>query len=352
MPSLYITGSRLPRPAADRVVFCDGGVDATYRREFDLELSHWIPNTTPPQFKADTSTEICLRFVESERCDFDLVVNNHVDVDGVLSTFVLLHPELALQHRKCLVQAAEIGDFGGWGDAPAQQLFQSLVCLIAQLRACDTDALEIYLRCYQRVHACLSGATFAECEPGLAALRASLARIESGAIARTLITQRLVHYAVPRALAEPDVAAALHVPAFDTPWSAASLLSPNARARLDQERVQLVSIEAAGGVYYDLWYPGYCWAETVQLWRPPGMQSTGSSNQHSLQHAQLASAVAELAALETADGCWTLAVKLSPFASLPGRSFPVVLAFMKEDQPVASGLSAAIVTEQLARAFA
>ena len=53
-PSLYITRSRHPRPAATRVAFCDGGVDASYRDGMDIELSHWIPNRTPAAFKASS----------------------------------------------------------------------------------------------------------------------------------------------------------------------------------------------------------------------------------------------------------------------------------------------------------
>src|ERR1043165_1417415 len=95
--SLYITGSRLPRPEARRVIFCDGGVDASYREGLDLELSHWIPNTTPAQYKADTSTEICLRFVAMHPDGEDLVINNHVDVDGALSTFVLKRRQISVE---------------------------------------------------------------------------------------------------------------------------------------------------------------------------------------------------------------------------------------------------------------
>src|SRR5262245_48989906 len=109
--TLYITGSSRARPEAGRVIYCDGGFDASYREGVDLELSHWIPNSTPAQFKADTSTEICLRFIAAHPGGDELVVNNHVDCDGVLSTFVLLHPAVAYEHRRLLVEAATIGDF-------------------------------------------------------------------------------------------------------------------------------------------------------------------------------------------------------------------------------------------------
>jgi hypothetical protein len=114
--------------------FGERGVDETWREGIDSELSHWIPNRTPAEFKADSSTEICMKFVESGGVErFDLVVNNHVDVDGVLATFVLLFAELAILHRRTVVQAAEMGDFWGWGEPPAQQLFQTLACPTLQL---------------------------------------------------------------------------------------------------------------------------------------------------------------------------------------------------------------------------
>lgn len=345
--SLYITGSRLPRPEAQRVIFCDGGVDASYREGLDLELSHWIPNATPAQYKADTSTEICLRFVAVHPDGEDLVINNHVDVDGALSTFVLLHPQLAYEHRHTLVQAAEVGDFGGWGSLDALHLYQSLVCLIPQLQARELDPLDIYIRCYGRVHACLRGERFAECEAGLAALQRSVARIEDGSIARTLLGERLVHYAISRPLAAANLEAALFIPDFNEPLSTTALLLPNARAKLDSQRAQLVSVEIPAGTYYDLWYPGYVWADTVSLWRAPGVRHQGTSNRHVLEHAQLQSAVAELNRLETAEGTWSLATTLSPFASLAGRGFPVVLSFMRSARPAPSGLPADVVTQLL-----
>jgi hypothetical protein len=350
--ALHVTGSRVPRPAAARVIFCDGGVDDTYRLGVDVELSHWIPNATPPKFKASTSTEICLRFAAApEVRDYGLVINNHVDVDGVLSAFALLYPDVALHHASVLVQAAAIGDFWGWGDRDAQHLFQALACLITRLRARGVDPLEIYTACHERVHIALSGARFEECLDGLAALHETVRSIETGAIARIPIVEHVVHYAIPRALATRDLTAALDVPGFCVPLSRATLLSPYARAKYDYQRVQLVSVATSHGHYYDLWYPGYMWAETVDCWRAPGVTSTGSSNAHALGSPALDELVAELTRLETADGRWTLARKLTPFASLPGRGFPVVLSFLQDNSPAPSALRPEDVASRLARAF-
>lgn len=97
---------------AERAIACDGLVPGA-----TLDLSHWQGNRTPADFKADTSTEIALRFVTSSRArDFEdtVVVNNHFDTDGVLSIWTLLSPEAAVARRDLLVAAAEAGDFEAW----------------------------------------------------------------------------------------------------------------------------------------------------------------------------------------------------------------------------------------------
>jgi hypothetical protein len=349
---LHITRSSTARPPSARTIFCDGGVDATYRPGVDLELSHWIPNTTPARYKASTSTEICMRYVEAaDDAEFDLVVNNHIDVDGVLSTFVLLHPQVSLRHRETIVQAAEMGDFAAWGDTSAQYLCQSLLLHIAELQAQHIDAQDIYLRCYQRVHAVLNGERPTECEPAIAALRISLDNIAHNVIARVPVAKRLTQYVVPKELSERDLSAALFAPRFDTPLSASAWLPPHARAKFDRERVQLVSIEASNGHHHDLWYPGYAWAETVGWWQPPGLQSTGTSNRHIMNYPPLTTAAAELQHLESADGQWILARELSPFGTVEGRNFPIVLSFMRKNQPAVSALSPTFVANTLAVAF-
>lgn len=93
-------------------ISCDGLVPGAA-----LDLTHWQGNRTPRAFKADTSTEIALKFVASPEADEwagSVVVNNHFDTDGALSIWTLLEPELALAHRALLVAAAEAGDFDEW----------------------------------------------------------------------------------------------------------------------------------------------------------------------------------------------------------------------------------------------
>jgi hypothetical protein len=81
-----------------------------------IHFSHWKGNETPPDVKADTSTEIALNVVAAPNRDeltqgIDLVINNHFDTDGVLSVWTLLTGERALELRDKLIPAAEAGDF-------------------------------------------------------------------------------------------------------------------------------------------------------------------------------------------------------------------------------------------------
>jgi hypothetical protein len=88
---------------------CDGLVEGE-----TVHLSHWGGNHTPPEFKADTSVEIALRYAEQGARDAGPVVNNHFDTDGVLAVWALMEPDLALSHRGLIVAAAEAGDFEEW----------------------------------------------------------------------------------------------------------------------------------------------------------------------------------------------------------------------------------------------
>jgi hypothetical protein len=347
--NFHIQGGQGPRPTAHGVIYCDGGTDDQFRDGVDLQLSHWIPNQTPESFKADTSTEICLNFVASGDRRFDLVVNNHADVDGVLAVFSLVAGAWALPHRRILTQAAEMGDFWAWGEPPAQALFQTLTLLIRKLQSEKTDANALYQRCFDHVFAFLSGESLLPTEPGLCALSDSVALVEHGDIARRVHDEHFAHYMIPRRLSGGDLPRALRVPTFNAPLSYECLLWPQARARFDRERVHLVSIEADAGWYHDLWYPGYAWADTPRSWRPAGLSPQGDSNSHVLDHATLADVVDGLAILERGTGQWTLARRLTPFSTLKGRGFPVVLSFLGDDAPAASTLEPELVAERLAR---
>jgi hypothetical protein len=99
-------------PSDVKTLACDGRVPKA-----TLDLSHWTDNTTPDELYADTSTEIALNLAKSsEYSEYDsaTVVNNHFDVDGVLSAWAATDPEEALPHFQLLCDAAACGDFGEW----------------------------------------------------------------------------------------------------------------------------------------------------------------------------------------------------------------------------------------------
>ena len=81
------------------------------------QLSHWPGNRTPGRYRADTTTEMALILAgDPGREEFlsrvSVVSNNHLDTDGLLSVWSVLHPEESLRHRRFLVDAARAGDFG------------------------------------------------------------------------------------------------------------------------------------------------------------------------------------------------------------------------------------------------
>jgi len=99
-------------PSDVKTLACDGRVPKA-----TLDLSHWTDNTTPDELYADTSTEIALNLAKSKdyaEYDTATVVNNHFDVDGVLSAWAATDPESALPHFQLLCDAAACGDFGEW----------------------------------------------------------------------------------------------------------------------------------------------------------------------------------------------------------------------------------------------
>jgi hypothetical protein len=89
-----------------------------------LTLSHWPRSKTPPELKADTSTEIVLNYLRSPqreryRAGAEAVSNNHFDVDGLMSVWAMLNPEDALARADWLVAMAECGDFDRWSGEAA-----------------------------------------------------------------------------------------------------------------------------------------------------------------------------------------------------------------------------------------
>lgn len=95
-----------------KAIGCDGLPPAR------LCLSHWPGNETPRDLKHDLSTGIALNFIHIPEAarrarfgDFEIVVNDHFDTDGLLAIFACLQPAAAMAHAEQMLFAAEAGDF-------------------------------------------------------------------------------------------------------------------------------------------------------------------------------------------------------------------------------------------------
>lgn len=346
VPSFHLVGSGT-RPAADRIIYADGSAGDDFRSGVDLELSHWIPNTTPDRWRADSSTETCFRFADDPDGEFDLAVNNHADVDGTMSLFVLTHTEFAVEHRDAIIGAAEVGDFRAWPTRAACRLAQEIEL---HLHATENDDLaERYRGAFAVARGVLDG-THPEApsvEPLWAAMQRSAEALVDGTISTTVVDERLVSFVHPRTdVAQVGPQLDVHVMG---PMNADAVGLPHGRNRDHAQQIQLVSIPTDAGWFHDVWYPGYSWAETPHRWTPPGLRSTGTSLVLVVDHPPLAAAVAALDALDRAPGRWALAERLTPFDALSARAFPIVVSHVGDDDaPAPSTLDADTVARQLA----
>jgi len=339
-----------PAPSHTGVRIYVDGTRHGLREDRDLELSHWNPSTRPELYQADSSTEIALNFLALGALPEDgLVINNHLDMDGILSAFVLLRPELALPHRERLVAAAETGDFWAWADPGALGLYQALVEILEAGQADGRDETRIHHDCFEALPGLLTR-DLAGRVP--AALWETVRGLMSGVLRRRPLHRRFTAFEIPRAFHGDDLEAALKVNEFNANLDDGSLLHFVARNRLDADRVQLVSVEAESGWHHDLCYPGHMWALTVDRWRAPGFWEGETSNTWYYRYAPLEEALARLQARETGMGRWQSAEELAPFASVLGRAFPVVASFLGDDDlPAASSLTPNVVARELLTAF-
>jgi len=112
-------------------------------------LSHWPGNRTPPEWKADLSTGIALRFANAapERQDeflgdAQLVVNDHYDTDGFGALLAVLRPDVARKHEELLLAAAATGDFGvmtTWRGFAIDRIVRELVGERSPVRGAFTE---------------------------------------------------------------------------------------------------------------------------------------------------------------------------------------------------------------------
>lgn len=109
MPKLDFQFVPFGGSASAEALSVDGIVDGA-----GTHASHWAGNRTPPEMKADTSTEIALNFARRGLAPGTWLTNNHFDADGTLAVFALLEPEIAARHVDLIIAAAEAGDFDEW----------------------------------------------------------------------------------------------------------------------------------------------------------------------------------------------------------------------------------------------
>lgn len=326
-----IINSESRRPDADHIIFCDGSGGRLFRSESDLELSHWRPNQTPAEYLAGTSTEICFRFLDQPRPGtWTVAVNNHLDVDGILSVYVLIHGNHSVAHRQTVIAAAEMGDFWGWGELFAQRVFQGITQLMRQRP--DIDPRQVYAEAFEWIPKWIDGSdsAVADIEESLTPLHTGVELVETGQISRSLIDDRCAHYVIPASVVQNEIERALHVPGFNELISDRAILWPQVRARWDSERVCVVSVEGKGAWFHGLWFPGYLWAHTAGLWTPPGIQFHDGMESYDFDLPPLTEALAELQRLESSSGRWALSSPTFPFHQELQSLFPLVGRFSGE----------------------
>lgn len=328
--TFYGEGSSDPRPDSVRTMYVDGTAGPEFRDEVDVELSHWRPNKTEEQYKAGTSTEICFKYLHvNKEPNYDLVVNNHLDVDGVLSVFVLTHPIAALANEDVLIQAAEAGDFWAWSEGKAFNLFQELSLLFKKLGSQKTGLQESYQQCFELILTILLKPNYITDAEKI--LRHQYVLIEDGKIIREELNERMVSYHVPKEMMGGDDKTYLSTAKFNEPISERLSFWPQVRNRRDAQKLQLVSIESENRVHYELFIPGYCWADTKGLWQPAGLlPGDDMMNGHILQWGNLSKVVAELNAHEPGPCHWSLFLKVAFSGSGNPRDFPIILSTVQE----------------------
>ena len=188
------------------VIFVDGSDHLSYRQGFDTELSHWVPNRTPTDLKADTSTGICLKFHDSKYDqNQSLIMNNHLDSDGVLSAFTLIFPALARKHSGTIIGASRMGDFGSGGDKHALKLWVALVNTIHKTR--HKSPQNAYIKGMEIIHSILNGGEhfLQNFEEANNCLQRTRQWVDEGQIERTKISERFTHFHIPMSLRQKKI---------------------------------------------------------------------------------------------------------------------------------------------------
>ncbi|MCO4782375.1 MAG: hypothetical protein KC646_08620 [Candidatus Cloacimonetes bacterium] len=336
-----------------KCIFVDG-TSTLIDYDKDLELSHWIPNQTPKQYKADTSTQVCFNFIKDDKSNnYDLVINNHVDADGILSAYVILYPEISLKYESIIAKATLMGDFSAYGDYDVAHFYIHLVEWIKNSRELKFNNQAIFEKCFEHINKYFHNEYFpfdTLVKDSYASLNESSDLLDSKQIIRTLIHDTFTTFYIPYSVSIKSNKQAIYKAGFDFGLDTRQLLPMQLLNQHDFERQKLIIVETIDNqYYYDLLLPDYLWAETSTLYRPKGVQSTDSTNIHIFNRPDLTKLCNDLNQLEKNEGRWVLADTFHPFASIKGRGFPVVLSFMLDDQVTPSSIHPSEITQSLAK---
>lgn len=125
-------------------IICDGST----RKSTVLTLSHWPESGTPSALMADLSAEIVLRYLQSpaDHVDVDAVSNDHFDLDGFMSVWAMVHPDMALAAPQLVNEVARAGDFACTTDRRAARI----AFVLGTFRREDEKPTERYLELLPR----------------------------------------------------------------------------------------------------------------------------------------------------------------------------------------------------------
>lgn len=96
-----------------------------------ITLSHWPKSGTPENLKADSSTDIVFRYLDTETMHVPttIVTGDHFDEDASMGIFALLDPQFAQEHKDVICDVAMAGDFSTFQDRRAMRIAATIAVL-------------------------------------------------------------------------------------------------------------------------------------------------------------------------------------------------------------------------------
>jgi len=341
---------------AERIIFVDG-VCPNALTPVDIELSHWLPNNTPIQYKKDTSTEICFLFLE--KCidyKFGQITSNHFDTDGLLAAFALMYPSHAIEHRDLLEKVSHMGDFGAWQEQKFSIFYDALSALRKQWKKNGLTSEQCFHKGFEALPNLLKDFSNESVfdSKNFEKLKNQRLQIKSNKIIRIEVHSRLSVYQWDYENAINMGLDPFYNVGFDTGLNTSTMLSNQVRNFYDRERMCLIVVKHQEGFFYDLIIPEYLWAETSTLWIPSGIRNKGETNLFAWKSQteesskpNLKNICNELNSIDTGAGHWLVAEEFNAFKTIPGKKFPVLMSYINNKQALPSKLNPAVVIEKL-----